>query len=160
MEINDSVEGKQLVKLNEKFLHIAQTSNSFRNDVPSLKLCLKLINGEIKRIKNSKQPVDKEKTNVVLWRYIDLSNTLKFLVKTKDIQDINKCCADIENMIFVTERQLAELKAVTAVGSISATSQKFVNAIGDTAQKLGDAVSGKLDGLKKILVGEASSKSE
>lgn len=160
MELAETVESKQLIKLNEKFLNIARTTNSLRNEVKALKICLKLINLEIDHIKKSKNPVDAEKLNVIFWRYSDLRNAIKFLVKTKSVQDINKCCADIENMIFVTERQIAELKGASFADGISATSQRIVNAIGDTAQKIGDAVSGKLDGLKKMLVGEENSKSE
>lgn len=160
MEIQVTVETKQLIKLNEKFLKVAETVNAFRNNVKALKVCLKLVNIQIKELKSSKQPIDTDKTNKILWRYFDLRNTLKFLIKTKSIQEINKACADIESMILITERQIAELKGVTAVGSISSASQKIVNAIGDTAQKIGDAVSGKIDGLKKIFTAEENSKSE
>lgn len=158
METNETVEAKQLIKLNERFLSIAGTVYAFRNNIKALKVCRKLIGIEIKSIKKSKQPVDCSQTDKILWRYIDLKNTIGFLVKTKNISEINKGCADIKSMISATEKQLAELKGVAAVGNISATSQKIANAIGDTAQKIGDAVSEKIDGLKKMFVGEGSLK--
>ena len=160
MEIQNTVEAKQLIKLNERFLNVAKTVYSFRNDLKALKICNKLINIEIGAIKKSKQPIASEQSDKILWRYIDLGNTVKFLVKTKNITEINKCCVYIEKMIIITESQIAELKGITAVGSISAASQKIVNAIGDTAQKIGETVTEKIDGLKKMFVGEESSKSE
>ncbi len=160
MEIQDTVEAKQLIKLDEKFLNVAKTVYTFRNNVKALKVCKKLVNIEISAIKKSKKPITSEQLDKILWRYIDLGNTVKFLVKTKNISEINKCCIYIEKTILVTESELAELKGVSAVNNISATSQKIVNAIGDTAQKIGDAVTEKIDGLKKMFVGEENSKSE
>lgn len=153
MEIAVNTENKQLIKLHERFLCVAQTADAFKNDVAALKVCLKLTALEIKSIKKSKQPVDGDKLNRVLWQYVDLSNTLKFLIKTKNIQDVIKGCADIRNMVGVAERQIAELKGESAVGNLSAASQKIVSAING-------AVSSKLEGLKKMFAGEESSQSE
>ncbi len=153
MEKSVNTENKQLIKLHERFLCVAQTADAFKNDVAALRVCLKLTALEIKSIKKSKQPIDGDKLNKVLWQYVDLSNTLKFLIKTKNIQDANKGCADIRNMVGVAERQIAELKGESAVGNLSAASQKIVSAING-------AVSSKLEGLKKMFAGEESSQSE
>ena len=153
MEIAVNTENKQLIKLHERFLCVAQTADAFKNDVAALKVCLKLTALEIKSIKKSKQPVDGDKLNRVLWQYVDLSNTLKFLIKTKNVRDVNKGCADIRNMVGVAERQIAELKGESAVGNLSAASQKIVSAING-------AVSSKLEGLKKMFAGEESSQSK
>lgn len=158
--MSDSVETKLLIKMNERFLNVAQTVGAFKNNVKALKICSGLVNLEIKEIKKSKQPIDSEKMNKILWRYIDLKSIIKILIKSKNIQELSKTYADIQGMISVTEKQLAELKAPEAVGNFSATSQKIVNAINDTAQKIGDAVSGKIDGLKKMFAVEESSESE
>lgn len=160
MDIFETVEAKQLIKLNERFINVAKTTNAFKNNLKALKICLKLINFETKEIKKSKAPVENEKINQILWRYIDLRNTLKVLAKTNSIQEINKCCTDLENMILSAEKQVAELKGEIAVGSISKIPQKLVQVIGDTAQKLGDTVGEKVDGLKKIFVAKENSKSE
>ena len=157
MEVNDTVEVKQLIKYYERFLNVANTVYDFRNNLKALKICKKLINIETKSIQKSKQPVDSEQLDKILLRYIDLRNTIVLLIKTKDITTINNACADIKNMILVTEAQIAALKGVTVAETISAASQKIVNAIGDTAQKIGNVVSEKIDGLKKRLVGEESS---
>ncbi len=158
--MTDTVETKQLIKLNERFLNVAETVKGFKNSVKALKICLKLISFEIKEIKKSKQPIAVEKSEKILWRFFDLRNTVKVLIKTKSIQEISKASADVESMIFVTQKQIAELKAENSIGNISSASQKIVNAIGDTAQKIGDAVNSKIDGLKKMFVGEENSKSE
>lgn len=158
--MGDSVEAKQLIKLNERFLNVAKTASIFKNNLKALKICQKLIGIEIKDIRKSKQPINTDKVEKILWRYIDLRNTIKLLIKTKNIMEINKGCLDIESMISVTEMQIAELKGLATFGNISATSQKIVSSIGETAQKIGDAVSGKIDGLKKIFVAEENSKSE
>lgn len=160
MQVTDTVETKQLIKLNEKFLDIAKTAHSFRNNLKALKICVKLIDIETEEIKKSKLPIDQEKINIILWRYADLRGTLRYLIKTRNIQEINKGCADIESMISNTQRQIVELGGQVAVGGAASTSQKIVNAIGETAQKIGDAVSEKIDGLKKIFSVDESSKSE
>ena len=149
MEMIDSVEAKQLIKVNEKFLTVAKTVYAFRNNVKALKTCLKLVKLEIKQMKKTKQPVDGEQLNRLMRKYGDLQASLKNLIKTKDVHDTNKYCEEIEEMIKNTEQQIAELKGMSAMSSIAATAQKIGNAVSETAQKIGSAVSEKLDGLKK-----------
>ena len=171
----DSVEAKQLIKLNEKFLKLAEATNTFRNNVKAVKLYLKIVGIEIKQLKNSKQPIAAEHESRVLKQYTDLQTTLKHLVKTKKIQEINKYCAEIDEIIASTEKWIFELKGANAMNNISAASQKVASVIGNAAQKIGDAVSDKLGGaaqkigdavsgkigdIKKMFAAEENSKSE
>lgn len=156
METKNFTNAKQLIKLNKKFLCVVQTTYSFRNDIKALKICKKLVDIEIKSIKKSKQPIDYNEINKILWRYLDLNNTIKFLLKTKSVAEINKGCTDINNMIAATEKQINELSGVNAFENLSATSHRIANAIGDTAQKIGDTVNEKIEGLKKMFSGEES----
>ena len=159
MELFNSVEIKQLTKLNEKFLSIAETAHSYTSNVKAMKLCLKLVKLEIKQFADSKQPVDKDKSDKILGNYIKLQDALKGLIKTKKVQDTYKYTNEIEEMIAATKKKLVELMGMNAVDNIS---QKGIKAIRDTAQKigdklsdkLGDAVGGTIENIKKHLTAE------
>lgn len=158
MEIMDSAEAKQLIKLNENFLKIAEATNSVKDDKKALKLCLKLIKYELKQLKGAKQPVNNENSEKVLKGYDELCNTVKLLSKTKNLQDINKYYSEIVNAIEDTKMRIAELKSASFVGTITATSQKIATTISDTAQKIGDAVGDKIDSLKKFFATDDDTK--
>ena len=159
MEIMDSAEAKRLIKLNENFLKIAEVANSVKDDKKALKICLKLIKHKLKQLKKENKPVD-ENSEKVLKVYEDLHNTVKLLSKSNNMQDTNKCYAELDRIIEDTKSRIAELKSASLVGTISSKSQKLANTIGDTAQKIGDAVGDKIDSLKKFFATDDDTKAE
>ena len=159
MDINLSSEAKQLIKSDENFLKLAEAVNSVKDDKKALKICLKLIKHKLKQLKKENQPVN-ENSEKVLKVYEDLHNTVKLLSKSKNMQDTNKCYAELDRIIEDTKSRIAELKSASLVGTISSKSQKLANTIGDTAQKIGDAVGGTIDSLKKIFATDDNAKDE
>lgn len=160
MEAMDSVEARQLVKLQEKFLTVAEAVHAFRNNLKCLKLCKKLINLEIKTIKKSKVPIEDENREIILNLYADLRTIVKGIVKSKKIQSINKYCEELDETIFSVKIQIAELKGTSAINTVAETTKKVAKKLGDAAQIIGEVVDGKVDSLKKLFAAEENLKSE
>lgn len=114
MEVKDSVEAKLLGKLYEKFLTVADTAHAFRNNAKAMKVCLKLIKIEVKTINKSKVPIDPADRNGVLKLYKELHTIVKGIVKSKKIQDINRFCDDLDEMIFTVNIEITELQKIAA----------------------------------------------
>ena len=172
MEVQNEVEYRELLFLNQRLLIHTDMVNTFKDNVKALKCCEKLIKIELKSLKKSKTPVSDEELNALIWRYTEFKDIVKRLRKTNNASVYGKAVSDLDGLIKKTNEEIADLQeklllseesadnaevvaeAKELVSQLTAAAKEVAGKVTDGAKKVGSAVGEQVEKIKKLLAGD------